>query len=329
MQSSTISNNIERNLVIKPTWICNLNCPTCMERRILHKNLKNNNYTMTLYDYDNLIHHAQEIGFNTITISGAEPLFYKQFNELCEIINNSSYTWKSKYLMTNGYLLDRYIDTINKTFTSLQISFGDIKLDSFVYHRGSNNCYTFDRIQDNVISYHKTHKKIQTVNCVVLTKKRLLNLNNILVTSQLLNFDNVNLQLLEGNFNINNKYKITQNDLDSFKEIIYPKIKRYITDKIISVISLEYLDSIVYTLEKYVDKKVYRDYTNDNSCTIPNNLVIVLPNGDVHPCNIVEYTHDYTIGNLRTNNLKFMLDNSLPHFLKNRSKCHLCPMLLH
>lgn len=78
---------------------------------------------------------------------------------------------------------------------------------------------------------------------------------------------------------------------------------------------------------------VYRKTTR--YCRIPREQALILANGDIHPCNVVEYSHKPIVGNLFRNNLKEIwygekwMDFRRDYFNKEKiNYCKLCPMNL-
>lgn len=64
---------------------------------------------------------------------------------------------------------------------------------------------------------------------------------------------------------------------------------------------------------------------------MPQHFTIILANGDVYPCSIVEYTNEPIMGNIFKNNFKeIWMSEKWNDFRHNlHGKCHLCPMNIH
>lgn len=309
-----------KHLVLKPTLICNFFCSFCQERRELHnKILKSKCKLLKLNDYKKILIDGHNLGFNAITLSGAEPTLYKYFNDLCEFIQ--TFEWSESYLMTNGSNLNsRNQHIINETFKYIEISFSDYSPQQFLKNRNIKNSNMFKTVYNNISRYNKIKKNF-TINCIVLTRDRLLNLDKILTLSKILNFDDINLQLLEGNFN-NYSERITIDDFNYFYKYIYPVvIKKFDNYK-------KYITDVLCIIDRELNNNMYRISEN---CGIPGNLIIVLPNGDIHPCNMIEYTHDFKCLSLFENSLQTVLSSiKYQQFAENKHEfCQKCPMLLH
>ncbi|MCP4342149.1 MAG: hypothetical protein GY799_25510 [Desulfobulbaceae bacterium] len=72
-------------------------------------------------------------------------------------------------------------------------------------------------------------------------------------------------------------------------------------------------------------------YWKLGKCGIPLRFTIILANGGVHPCNIVEYTHERIMGNIfETIPKDIWVSEQWNNFRQNLHKnCHLCPMNIH
>jgi MoaA/NifB/PqqE/SkfB family radical SAM enzyme len=72
-------------------------------------------------------------------------------------------------------------------------------------------------------------------------------------------------------------------------------------------------------------------YWEDRPCRQPRHFTILLAHGEVHPCNIVEYTHEPVMGNLFESKLsRLFRSRRWKRFSKRRfDMCARCPMNLH
>lgn len=300
----------EKTLVIKPTFTCNFHCWYCKERRALHKFL-NKKKLMSLKDWKTAFEITKEHDFNNITISGAEPTLYQNFNEIVNIIKQY---FNSITLMTNGSTLSN-IDT--SCYKYVQISFADIDFDSFHENRVAQKS-KFEKQFENIVNFLKKKGKTLAINCIPLTTNRLLKLDKILYLSEIFGFDDVNLQPLEGNL----KTKLinlspNKDDINYFEEHIFPRIQPKFLERVKKVIPIL----------RAASNGAYRGDT----CSIIESQLILLATGDIHACNIIEYSHEPhgVVGNILKNSWEMIMYN-LNNFKKERSKfCYRCPMQLH
>ena len=297
--------NMDKTVVIKPTFDCNFHCWYCTDRRKLHSKLANRR-SLLVSEWETLLKHLFQYEFNTLTLSGAEPTLYGHYNKLIEMLSTIPY--KNTTLMTNGTNLS-YVDV--SYFNYVEISFADIDKKGFRKNRGRPKA-EFEFQYSSIVKYLKNKRNI-AVNCIPLTQDRLLKLDKILYLSEVLGFDDVNLQPIEGNFNI---IPITEKCLKLFKDKIYNKIPKKF---------LHHVNTVLPVLENGLTG-IYRS----SPCTIPQNQLIILGNGDVHFCNIIEYTHEKEGQiDIKRNTLQEMF-NKINEFEKTRSRyCYRCPMQLH
>ena len=80
-------------------------------------------------------------------------------------------------------------------------------------------------------------------------------------------------------------------------------------------------------------RAVYNETEKDwRRCTIPNEFMLALCDGNIHPCNVVEYTHEPVVGNfLETGDLEAIWKGEAwERFRKERHHwCSRCPMTYH
>jgi molybdenum cofactor biosynthesis enzyme MoaA len=117
-----ISSYFNKHLFAFLPNICNSACDFCYVQPLvgsaskLSKTLINN--------FDNLSFQAKNAGFDTIRITGGEPLIFSNFSSLLKILkaNNLFYT-----LLTNGQKLSIFIDVLNFYLpTKITVSFHSI-----------------------------------------------------------------------------------------------------------------------------------------------------------------------------------------------------------
>lgn len=300
-------------ICIKPTLKCNFNCPTCHERRQLHSSIQNDKQLNYSEWIKILIDSHIKLGATEVTISGAEPLYY---DNLINLVNDSydiGYTRIS--INTNGALLNKQMSDIlfNSKLTNICISFTDANKHIYAEAKGIKNETMYDNVFNN-IKYFNFNKPagISSDNILFVTKNNLKHLEYIINRAKLLKFNSLGVDLLEGNFS-DNKYKINKYELEN-----YLRTKPNIPKKIIELLN-------VAVNENY---KTECDYVN---CDIPGNFCIILPNGDLHPCNIIEYSHEvaFNMFDYDIDIYKIFTSDEMSNFIKNKSKfCSKCQMHL-
>ena len=98
-----------KKIGIKPTLKCNFNCPTCQERRNLHRSIYNEKQ-LNINDWEKILIESSILGADDISISGAEPLFYKNLIDIISICKDLNF--KRIGINTNASLLDEEISKL-------------------------------------------------------------------------------------------------------------------------------------------------------------------------------------------------------------------------
>ncbi|GAH67552.1 unnamed protein product, partial [marine sediment metagenome] len=118
---------------------------------------------------------------------------------------------------------------------------------------------------------------------------------------------------------------------------IIPKAKKIcnkldveVRDKAIDVIENMFSEDLL-SISEWANGIYQPKNKNISPCQRPKEFTILLANGDVHPCNIVEYTHEPVMGNLFENSLTEIWNSKKwNNFRKNLfDKCELCPINLY
>lgn len=297
-----------KTLDIKPTFACNFNCPTCHERRKLYSQLQHDKQ-LSINDW--LMCFNKSISyFEKLTISGAEPLLYK---DLYSMLQYSKF--KKISLNTNAFLLDHVIthNLIESNLSEICISLTSLDLKTFMKMRNTTNINARDITFKNIKYFNKQKKDILSFGMMFLTKYNIFELPKMILAFKYLNFNGIVIDLLEGNFD-SNEYRVTEDQVIEFEKNKISKIP---------YIYREDIKQLLY-------KAIKTEYRTTNQCNIPGNFCIILANGDVHPCNIHEYSHEPSVGNLFNYNMDIMSimnNNKSKQFKKNKSKyCNNCPI---
>ena len=268
-------------ICIKPIIRCNFNCPTCQERLSLYRNLKSDKKMLDLDSWKHILDEALSMDFDALTISGGEPLLYPH---LLDIVAHSQRGFTRVSINTNASLLSPSLSDklVMSGLTNICISLTDFTNKNYMISRGITNNLIFKQVLNNIVYFNKIKgNSIHSNNKIFLTKLNLFDLNSMILRSKTLGFNSISLDLLEGNF-FDDTYRLTKEDIDRFIKHNLPKI------------DYQYRNSI-NELVLLAENKIYKDRRTINNCDVPGNFCIVLSNGDVHPCNIHEYSHETSI----------------------------------
>ncbi len=103
-------------------YACNFQCQHCSIKRFQGKK---DGRQFTIADVKNLFQQADEMGLARVTITGGEPLVFKDFDELVEAIDPQKFYINSD---TNGWFLD---EKRAKHLKSIGVDRVQLSLDSF------------------------------------------------------------------------------------------------------------------------------------------------------------------------------------------------------
>ena len=290
------------HLVVKPTLACTARCKTCSTRKMLHK-LKIEEDQLDITDWKRLFSEVNDLGLSKLTISGGEPTLYKDLMEL--ITEGKKYDWEIG-LSTNGSLISREyatrlknagLDAVILSVYSPQAEFHDsIRNHPGLWGKAVNAAKIFADIRDREDQNFRIH--MQTILC----KGNYGDFPDLIRLAYELRFCGITFSYLEGDFQ-EQIYLLDENQIREFKHDIVPEVVDIIQKSSGSTWTRKMAVSAVRSIFP-VGKLTERDYAlgmyrHPKPCEIPSFFSIILANGDVHPCNIVEYTHYPVVGNLR------------------------------
>ena len=155
----------EMEFILSLTYRCNLNCSMCTQYGDGFK--QNAPQDMTLEQWENFFESVSDVNPKPkMLLMGGEPLLYKDFEKLFELTQKHGFNVQ---IVTNGVLLDKYLEQIAKTDTTITIS-----LDGLEHTHDSirNKQGTFKKVMQNIDkieAYQKQGSKIKLcINCVML-----------------------------------------------------------------------------------------------------------------------------------------------------------------
>jgi radical SAM protein with 4Fe4S-binding SPASM domain len=320
-----------KHLVIKPTISCTADCPTCGSRRTLHRDLRSRPQ-LTLDQWGGVIADARRLGTWHLTISGGEPTLYPELVELVRIAKshglfvrmNTNGSFDGPRLA--GRLLDAGLDVVDVSLYSASPS----RLDQMRGHRG-----LWEKATRNIELLHQMsaeHPGFQVITQTILSRQNCHEFAELLELDIRLGSSGLLVSYLEGDFE--GQHRISKAQIEEFRNHVVPLAvdacrnvepftRRLAASAVKRLFSPELLDADQWATGEYRPA--------GGPCTIPSEQALVLANGDVHPCNIVEYTHLQTVGNVLTDSLTDIWSG--PRWNDFRAsgidECRLCPMERH
>jgi radical SAM protein with 4Fe4S-binding SPASM domain len=319
-----------RHLVVKPELRCTACCPTCHLRRNLHDQIRRQRL-LTFQEWRDVLAEAHRLGVRNFDISGGEPTLYRDLPALIRL--GKQYGWIVQ-LNSNGSLMsDDMIRTLvdaglDKVMISLYSHDAGIH-DSLRGLPGLWNKAT-DALSRWVIQ-RDSHPGLEIVAQTLLCPENFLQLPDLLRLLKDLGTDGVVLSYLEGNFGGAALFPLQ--DLKRFNEQTRMDLQRLCSDWNwpLSLIGSRRLNRLFSSRRQSSDDWAVGLYHKERPlCSIPSHMALILANGDVHPCNVVEYTHEPVVGNLFESSLTDIWQgNAWKNFRDHGStQCRHCPMLL-
>lgn len=328
-----MNKNILKHIVIKPTLACTANCSTCGTRKMLHNGLiAGKDKMLTLDDWKVVLNDAYFLGAKRVDISGGEPMIYKNLVDLVKIGNE--YGWHVN-INTNGSLVteEKASELVDAGLSSMYISLyshdacrhDSMRNKNGLWQTATKSIGIFAKLQNEKFSL-KTQTLIDNVNFRDLPY--LIRLHREAGVSEMA------VSYLEGD--INGEYLMSEDEIDEFRTKIIPRCINELKDlspenKEVAISSLKNMFSDKISDQEWSSGAYRPSRIACEICSRPSWFALILANGDVHPCNAVEYTHEPIMGNVLDESLiKIWSNKKYDDFRKNTfSYCERCPINLY
>jgi radical SAM protein with 4Fe4S-binding SPASM domain len=316
-------------LVIKPTSDCNANCPTCSLRRELFRKNRNGRKP-SLERWVGLFAEARQLGCNSVHISGGEPLLYKDFDKL--IIEAKKQSIQVN-LNTNGALLTpgNVEKLANSGLDSITVSI--YSTEAVIHDKARGKRGLLLKALEGIRLLKS--KALLLVDCqTILAAYNLRELDKLVQWAFSSEIGNLYVSYIEGD--IHHSYTPTAGQIVEFRNETLPKIqaliRQYGPDETKEQ-AIKTVESIFSDEAKRIEEFSKGDYFPGPlpDCQRPETFSLVLANGDVLPCNGVEYSHEPVMGNILENSFEQLWTSiKWDDYRINRSEwCHKCPLMLH
>ncbi len=295
-----------RLLVHKPTFACMANCEGCASRQELHK-LGRKHRHMRLEEYLELYRQAAKLGVRELHLSGGEATIYKQLPEL--IAEGKRHGW-FVLLNTNGYLLPK---------RALVDALLDAGLDGVMLSLYSHRPEVHDAIRntpglwkravdgfENLIEARAAkNPNFIVVTQTIMSRDNLFDLDDLLAMNLALGSDLQVFSYMEGDYegkltpSVEMLERFRAETIPAMQDIAASAIGNPLTRRVARWSLGKLFDPERTSLENYA-RGVYNPTESDwRGCDIPDRFALALPDGAIHPCNVVEYTHEPVVGNFR------------------------------
>jgi MoaA/NifB/PqqE/SkfB family radical SAM enzyme len=320
-----------RTLVIKPTLKCTANCFGCANRRELHRSLFKER-KLEFEDWQRILADAASLGLRGLGISGGEPTLHKDILKLvaegrkrCSIVN----------MNTNGSRITQSFaeELLEAGLTSVMISLYSHDPEVHDGFRRSRNLW--QKAVEAIRIFAKLRDDKYPDFCLrtqfVMLRENFRSLDKLVEFHHELGSDRVHVCYLEGDFE--RKYLLKAQEIDELRQEVVPKLldtiaKLELPDREEAEAAARGLYGEEAGKPEDLEQGVY---WRGKPCGRPKHFALLLADGQVHPCNIVEYTHHPVMGNLFESDLgEIFHSREWKAFRRHRfDKCALCPMHLH
>jgi radical SAM protein with 4Fe4S-binding SPASM domain len=319
-----------KNLVIKPDLRCTARCPTCALRRALHAEARSRRL-LSFQEWQDVLVEARRLGGQNLDISGGEPTLYHDLPALIRLAKQQGWVVQinsNGSLMTNGMirsLVDAGLDRVLISLYSHQAGIHDEM-------RGLPGLW--DRATAAIEEWAAQKKKrpdLEIVAQTILSPSNLSHLPDLLRLLKNLGADGIILSYLEGNLKGTEIFDISQ--LEDFDR----RVRAELQDLCggwgwpVSFLARRRFMRLFSPKRRSLKDWASGLYHQEQpSCYVPSQMALILAQGDVHPCGVVEYTHEPVMGSLFESSLTdIWTSRSWSEYRKRgNSQCRHCPMLL-
>ena len=320
-----------RDIVIKPTLACTANCPTCALRRLLHADLKAAR-TLRFEHWQEILKEANFLGASYLTISGGEPTLYEHLPQLISAGKGCGLQVRvnsNGSLITREYaraLLDAGLDIMCiSLYAASNEKMTAMRGNPTLWQKTTNAIRIFAELETD---YPGFEIRSQTI----LSRDNYLDFPALIELHAGLGSRSMTVSYLEGDFE--KKYMLGMEEIKHFREEVVPQVLLFCNSqnaltRFVSRKNVKRLFSpAILSLSDWASGRYWR---REKACQVPSNQIMVLANGDVHPCNIVEYDHEPVTGNVFEQSLTDIWNGETwRRFRTNlHARCHLCPINRH
>jgi len=283
-------------------------------------------------EWTRVLAEARDLGVWEFTVSGGEPTLYERLVDLVRI--GRSYGWVVR-VNTNGSIID---EPLARRLLDAGLSYIDVSLygsnpavhDPMRGRRGSWQEATaaVEMLARLAPQYSGFRLMTQTILC----RENYLDFPELIRLHHRLGSTGVLVSYVEGDFE--REQLLEAGEIIRFREQVLPEIAAVAQgfDRYVRAAALARLRTL-YAPAILADTDWVRGYYRPDrgNCEVPLKQALVLANGDVHPCNIVEYAHEPVMGNLFEESLGAIWNGPRWRAFRHElhSQCACCPMHLH
>ena len=318
------------HLVAKPELACTAACPTCATRKALHRGLRRQDF-LAFADWQALFGEARELGASRLTISGGEPMLYDRLADM--IAEGKRCGWRvdvnTNGSRTPGNVAPRLLAAgLDAVVVSLYAG------DASIHDRMRNRDGLWRQAVETVEAFVAERQRAPGVGVgmqTIVCRDNFRSFPDLLRLAYRLGVGTLTFSYLEGDY-AERRFLLDEAEVSEFKRRIVPEALAVIRATAADPWARRVAAAAVRSLyaggakrEKDYAQGIYR---RPRPCPVPSFFSIVLANGDVHPCNMVEYAHQPVIGNLRQSRFTDLWSGPAWRDFRRRgfSLCRYCPV---
>ena len=321
---------------MKPSLHCTARCIHCEPRRSFYRS--RGGPTLAFEEYASVIREAVGLGARSLHVSGGEPTLYPH---LADLIREGDCLNLYTVLNTNGSLLtpDLAQDLVRGGLRSVIISIhGDSAEKHDAIRQRAGNFDEVIRAVEMLRELRDTSRpKLLISTQTIVTRNNYADLPGIIDLVCRLDVDAHGLSYIEGDFDL--EHSLTMEDIGILRNEVLPEVvsrlKRHAFKNVILKWAAIQLVSRLYggTIERRRDmsRGIYNGKRGDAGCRTPAGFVMILADGSVLPCNMVEYTDGPILGNVKTSRLEEIIHSErwLDFTRNGYDYCRNCPTHMH
>lgn len=290
-----------KNITIKPEYACGAACFFCKPRQELYNSIRNERLRcMSVAEWASVLHDASNMGVKQVTVSGGEPTLYRNIVALVAAIRKAGMKTSMNsnglhlYPQASALVKAGLNDVTISIYSHSEKQHDEIKGRAGLWKRAVSAIHSLVQLRDQGIGD-------LTIGLYFLVlRENFRNLREYLKFARNLGVDYVFMSHLIGKLKDQGHY-LTRAD---FKELSGHGAGQLLSEvvgaEVIDINDIEKIDRFLglgnddgYCAGQYLGSPSLHV-----GCNTPNEFCLVLANGDVHACNMVENSHDGVIGNV-------------------------------
>lgn len=317
-----------RYVTIKPTLRCNAACQHCNPR----SKQFSTDHKLSIMEYEKLVDQLKKMNVQQICISGGEPLIYPHVVELVRLISARDIQVS---INTNGWLLTTHMFERLMDAGLLTIN---LSLDSCFPHvhdslRGVSGL--FDKAVSQISLCRETGIPFLLNIRMILSRYNYTHIPEMIRFAHSIHANALSIDMIEADRDANH-FLLNPAQIVEYKTLHIPEIIRTINElrispelKLFNIRQINDMFNLRFNdIQNYAQGLWWPDDHIQEKCDIPCSFMIIEGDGNVLPCNAVEYNRDHIVGNLFDTNISALWSSpEWTHFRRNKMDfCRECPM---